>query len=67
MISNARPRGMISDTHGSIVRIVPESFDNNVVPPKTQTLTITHGKNQHKLTKFNGNDPNNNNEGLVLF
>ena len=58
-------RGMISDTHGPIVRIVPDKTDSNVVPPKTQTLTVTHGKNQHKLTKFDGNDPNNNKEVLV--
>ena len=58
-------RGMISDTNGPILRIVPEATDTTSVPPKTQTLTITHMGNQHKLTKFDGNDPNNNNEVLV--
>ena len=66
-LTNARceRRGMISETNGPIVRIVPDKTDNSVVPPKTQTLTITHNRNQHKLTKFDGNDPNNNNEGLL--
>jgi len=56
---------MISDTNGPIVLIVPDKTDSNVVPPKTQTLTVTHNRNQHKLTKFDGNDPNNNNEVLL--
>jgi len=58
-------RGMISDTNGPIIRIIPEATDGNTVPPKTQTLTVTHNRNQHRLTKFDGNDPNNNNEVLV--
>lgn len=66
-LTNARceRRGMISDTNGPIVHIIPDKTDSNAVPPKTQTLTITHNRNQHKLTKFDGNDPNNNNEVLV--